>query len=98
MHSGRGKLLFIIIRHQSVINSFIKPRVKLNSEVGKILFQFWSRHRVSRSSLHGTGRFHLVKGEASNCNHTDASCVAHAWADGELINIKCSCFSTSADE
>ena len=96
MHSGRGKILFIIIRHQSVINSFIKPRVKLNSEVGKIPFRFWSTHRVSRPSLRGTGRFNLVKGEASNCNHygnhTDASCVAHAWADGELINIKCACF------
>ena len=28
----------------------------------------------------------------------DASCVAHAWADGDLINIKCACFSTGTDE
>ena len=98
MHFGSGKILFIIILHQSVINSFIKPRVKLNSEAEKIPFQFWSTHRVSRPSLHGTGRFHLVKGEASNCNYTDASCVAHAWADGELINIKCACFSASSDD
>ena len=86
------------IRHQSAINSFIKPRVKLNSEVGENPVPIWGTHRVSRPSLHGTGRFHLVKGEDSNCNHTDASCVAHAWADGELINIKCACFSTSTDE
>ena len=78
--------------------SFIKPRVKLNSEVGKILFRFWSTHRVSWPSLHGTGRFHLVKGEASNFYHTNVPYVAHAWGDGELINIKCACCLTSTGE
>ena len=31
----RQNIVYIIIHHQSVINSFIKPRVKLNSEVGE---------------------------------------------------------------
>ena len=72
--------MFIIIRHQSVINSFIIPREKLNSEVGKIPFQFWNTHLVSRPMLHGTGRFHLVKREATNCMlyFTRVLYVAHA--------------------
>ena len=91
IHSGKGNKLFITIRHQSVINSFIKHRVNLHSEVGKIPFQFWNTHRVSRTYVAWSGKVPFGQRGGPSL-HRRVLYVAHAWADGELINIKCAMF------